>query len=146
MSSNPYVPPSGPNENRNPSAHVNAPAIALMVVSSIAIAMGLLGLVGDVLLISSGAVAALEEMNDRPVSEYTTTSIRMIWGIGLIIASTFILFGAIKMKNRRSYAIARAAAIVAMLPLVGPCCILGIPFGIWAFITLGKPGVRQSFS
>jgi len=49
------------------------------------------------------------------------------------------------MRNLKKYEIARAATIVAMVPLLGPCCIVGIPFGIWAFMALGKPGVRNAF-
>ena len=37
------------------------------------------------------------------------------------------------MRNLKNYGQARAAAVVAMIPLLGPCCLLGIPFGIWAF-------------
>jgi hypothetical protein len=47
------------------------------------------------------------------------------------------------MKN---YSLARSAAIVAVIPLIGPCCVLGIPFGIWALVALGKPGVQEAFS
>jgi hypothetical protein len=117
----------------------------LIVVSLIAIVSGSLGLVMDGFLIVSGAVARLEEVNDGPVSEYTQITIRSIWGVVLVFASAFVLYGAIQMRNLKSYGTARAAAIVAMIPLLGPCCILGIPFGIWAFIALGQPGVRNAF-
>ena len=70
---------------------------------------------------------------------------RVIWGILLLVASSFVLLGAIRMKNLKSHGIAKAAAIVAVVPLVGPCCLLGIPFGVWALITLEKPEVRNAF-
>lgn len=145
--SNPYSSPSSNNPSHNSTAKgaVSAPAIALMVVSIIAIVLGLLGLVGDVFLILSGAIERLEENNTGPVSKYTTVMIRTAWGILLVIASTFVLYGAVQMKSLTNYSIAKAAAIVAMIPMLGPCCVLGIPFGIWAIIVLGKPEVRDAF-
>jgi hypothetical protein len=129
------------------SAHslVRAPAIALITVASIALVFGILGLLGDVVLIASGAIAELEARNEGPISKETTVAVRMIWGILLLVASSFVLFGAIAMKNLKRHGIAKAAAIVAMVPLVGPCCLLGIPFGVWALITLEKPAVRKAF-
>jgi len=146
--SNPYSSPLEQGQSRVPfhDGQVKGPAIALIVVSSIALFFGLLGLAGDAFMIATGFVDRLEAMNEDPVSEYTQITIRIIWGIILIIASMFVLYGAIKMNNRKSFQVARAASIVAMIPMVGPCCILGIPFGIWAFVTLGKPGVKESFS
>lgn len=144
--SNPYSSPNQPDRAPNVSAHIDAPAIALIVVSSIAIAIGLLSLAGDIFFLVSGLVDDLEAINQGPISERTQIIFRMIWGIVLIVASCFVLFGSIKMKQRKSFATAKAASIVALIPLIGPCCILGIPFGIWALIALGKPGVRQSFS
>lgn len=143
--SNPYESPVLYQEDRNAKAIVQGPAIALIVVSSIAILLGLLALGLDIVLIAVGAIERLEAMNEGPISKYTQIAIRSIWGVALIIASSFVLYGAIQMRNLEKYEIARAAAIVAMVPLLGPCCIVGIPFGIWAFIALGKPGVRNAF-
>lgn len=39
----------------------------------------------------------------------------------------------------------RPAAILAMIPCVSPCCLLGLPLGIWALIVLLKPEVKAAF-
>lgn len=143
--SNPYQSPSHTSHSDSALEDVKGPAIALMVVASIAIAGGVLGLAGDVFLVLSGAVDRLEAMNDGPISEYTQITIRTVWGILLLIASSFVFYGAMSMKNLTNLGMARGASIVAMIPLVGPCCILGIPFGLWAFVVLGKPHVRDAF-
>ena len=103
-----------------------------MVVSIIALGLGVLGLVLDVVLMA---------VNGQDLE----LIIRSIWGVALLLASSFVLFGAIKMKNMTDYGLARAAAIVAMIPCVGPCCLLGIPFGIWALVVLGKQHVKDAF-
>lgn len=127
-------------------ASLQGPAISLIVVAIIAIAVGMIALGVDVLLLASGAVERLEEMNRGGISKYTQILIRSVWGVILMIASVFVLYGGIQMKNLRNYGVARTAAIVACIPLLGPCCLLGIPFGIWAFIALGKPGVEAAFT
>jgi hypothetical protein len=56
----------------------------------------------------------------------------------------FVLGGAYQMLNLRNYGVAMASAIVAMLPCSG-CCLLGLPFGIWALVVLNKQEVREAF-
>src|SRR5205807_7261566 len=59
-------------------------------------------------------------------------------GIGVLI-----IVGAQRMKNLQSHGMAMAASIVAMIPCISPCCLLGLPFGIWALIILLKPEVKN---
>ena len=143
--SNPYQSPSGSGPSDIAAVEIKGPAIALMVVSLIAIATGTFGLIGDAFLLMAGVVGELEDRNQGPISEYTQITIRIIWGIILLIASAFVFYGSLKMKNMRDYGTAKTAAIIAMVPLLGPCCVLGIPFGIWAFTVLQKPHVRDAF-
>ncbi len=62
------------------------------------------------------------------------------------ISSIIIFIGALKMKNLRSRGWARASAILAMIPCVSGCCLLGLPFGIWALMVLGNEDVKRGFS
>jgi hypothetical protein len=75
----------------------------------------------------------------------------MAGGLGIvqsifgIILSTVILFGALKMKKLESYTFAIVATIIAMVPCISPCCIVGLPIGIWALLVLNKPEVKSAF-
>jgi len=60
--------------------------------------------------------------------------------------SILVLVGASKMQSLRSYEFAFAASIVALVPCLTPCCILGLPFGIWALVVLNKAEVKSQFS
>lgn len=135
------MPPGSP-----PTKEVAPPAIALMVVAIIALVAGVLGLLGDVVLILTGALARLEAVNDGPMSEYAQVAVRTLWGIVLLCVAGFVLYGSIQMKQLKKYNLAKAAAIVAVIPCLSPCCLLGIPFGIWAIIVLNKPAVRSAFT
>jgi hypothetical protein len=37
------------------------------------------------------------------------------------------------------------AAILALVPCTSPCCLAGIPAGIWALVVLAKPEVKAGF-
>jgi hypothetical protein len=67
--------------------------------------------------------------------------------IGTIVGlccSGFIILGAQKMKGLESYGLAIAASILAMLPC-GGCCLIGLPFGIWALVVLCDADVKAAF-
>ena len=132
--SNPYTTPTqaNPLQSHN-NDELKAPAMALIIVSIIALVLGGMALAFDIFLIAVQGVLEAELI------------VRSLWGLLLFMTSSFVLFGAIKMNNMTNYGVAKAAAIVAIVPLVSPCCLLGIPFGIWALVVLNKPHVRNSF-
>jgi hypothetical protein len=74
-------------------------------------------------------------------------------GIGFIIAqhalgvglAILVLAGGMKMRKLESFGLAMAASIIAIVPCFSPCCLLGIPFGIWALVVLNDPFVKSSF-
>ena len=69
----------------------------------------------------------------------------VVLGIIGILVSVVILLGAMKMKKLESYGLAMAASIIAMIPCFSPCCLLGLPIGIWAVVVLSKPEVKSAF-
>jgi phage FluMu protein Com len=62
-----------------------------------------------------------------------------------LILAIVVLIGALKMKSLENYALAMAVSIIAMIPCLGPCCLLGIPFGIWSLVVLLDPQVKAAF-
>jgi hypothetical protein len=62
-----------------------------------------------------------------------------------ILISGVILLGAVKMKRLENHGLAMAASILAMIPCLSPCCLIGMPIGIWAVVVLSKPEVRGAF-
>jgi hypothetical protein len=143
--SNPYQPPLFESRGPDPKDVVQGPATALIVVSSIAVGVGLVFLLINFYLITSGAAEKLDQLNRGQIPHTTKITVRVVWGAILVVASTFVLFGSIQMKKMKNYAFAKGAAIVSVIPCIGPCYILGLPFGIWALIVLGKPEVQDAF-
>ncbi len=66
-------------------------------------------------------------------------------GVIALILGIVVLIGAMKMKKLESYSFAMAAAIIAMIPCLSPCCLLGVPFGIWALVVLSDSSVKAAF-
>jgi len=57
-----------------------------------------------------------------------------------------MIFGALQMRQLKNWGLSLASAILVLLPCAGCCCLLGLPVGIWAIITLTKPEVKSAFS
>ncbi len=68
----------------------------------------------------------------------------MAIGLGGLALSGVVLFGAIKMMRLESYPAAVVASVLAMV--VTPGNLVGLPIGIWAFVTLISRDVRTAFT
>ena len=63
----------------------------------------------------------------------------------LVVLDIIVILGGIKMKGLQNRGLGMAAAIIAIIPCFYPCCVLGIPFGIWALVVLNDANVRTAF-
>lgn len=152
MSHNPYTPQSNspgqlPNQGGGASASskVKGPALGMLISTSVGMLLALLGLALNILGLSLFAVAA----DQAPTPEFASVVGQGVAGLiqGLIglIGGGVIIFGCIKMMKLQSYGFAFTTSILAMIPCISPCCLLGIPFGIWGLVVLNDPLVRNSF-
>ncbi|UCC38585.1 MAG: hypothetical protein JSV96_12220 [Candidatus Aminicenantes bacterium] len=64
--------------------------------------------------------------------------------VGLLVAA-FIIYASLKMKDLNQWGLCVAASILAMIPCVSPCCIIGLPVGIWCLVVLMRPEVKDAF-
>jgi len=136
----------GPTAYLMPAAQrVSAPATALMVTAILALIVQALGIILNlvVLAVPRFAVAVTQRHGGLPF--VIGSGYQLIPAVFGVAVSIFILIGAIKMKNLESHSFALASAIVAMIPCISPCCLLGLPFGIWALVVLNDSSVRAAF-
>jgi hypothetical protein len=122
---------------------VSGPAIGLIIAVSLSLGLLMLGLIFSVWLLVSGVA------NDLPepigMTKETQISIRIAINVLVQFVNVFVLFGAVRMKRLRSLNLARTACVLAMVPCFGPCCLLGLPFGIWGLVVLSDTNVQQAF-
>jgi hypothetical protein len=63
-----------------------------------------------------------------------------------LACNAFIFWAALQMRALKSWPLAMAGAIAAMIPLTTSiCCVAGLPLGIWALVVLNKPEVKAAF-
>jgi GYF domain 2 len=143
------APPLGVDNGAQEEAarKVKVPAIGLIIAASIS----LLEAVWSLLTINSTAekIQQVEQqLQDNPQAAQMVSQMAHLFSgpfgianfIFQIIIAILILIGAIKMLKLKSYEFSYAAAILSVLPCINPCCgwILGLIFGIWAMVILGK--------
>lgn len=147
---NPYLaptqygqPPPQPWAGVDPTAasRVSGPAVALIVTGALGIALQAVGIVGRLLQFRMG----MPPGGPPNMPMFFAPGVYVITGGITIALGIVVIVGAVKMKNLQSYAFAMTAAIIAMVPCVSPCCLLGLPFGIWALVVLSDAGVKAAF-
>ncbi len=117
-------------------------------------ANGLLFLAGFIFVLQALALASyLLQM--QPVAMQQPVPVGFRWMLEPQVAvlshlfgmamSALVFIGAYRMKRLRSHRLAEVAAVVAMIPCISPCCLLGLPFGIWAILVLEDPSVKAAF-
>jgi GYF domain 2 len=135
--------PSFPAPASAAAALVAGPAIGLIVT---AILGGLVQMVSLIrLLLVHNSMPVNSQMPGQAWVAMLSGPIGVVMSIIAILMSVVILLGALKMKKLESYGLAMTASILAMIPCLSPCCVIGLPIGIWALVVLSKPEVKSAF-
>jgi hypothetical protein len=166
---NPYepsgLPPVGPGPDSGLAASkVSGPAIALIVVGVVYVLMALFGLANSTRMLMAGPGEVESQLTEEQRQQFEQLksqgidimkivqagggTMGLVFSILHAAVAGAIIVGAQKMKNLQSRGMAMTAAILAMIPCLTPsvCCILGLPMGIWALVTLNDPVVKSSFT
>jgi hypothetical protein len=151
-------PPLAPAGNGGRDAallRVKSPAVGLKVTAILNLILGLWSLVDKIFYRPNLQQfnSEMQQLNNPQMQEFMQKLVNIADGpFGMVnvlfelAMSVLILIGAGRMQSLRSYEFAFTAAILAMIPCLTPCCILGLPFGIWALVALNKPEVKSHFS
>lgn len=129
---------------------VSGPAIGLMITAVLGALASLVGIVMSVLGVSMSSMQNFNANGQNAemmrVMQMFAGTLGIVFRIVGILVCVFIFFGALKMKKLENYGLCMGASIVAMIPCISPCCLIGLPIGIWALVVLSKPEVKSSFS
>jgi hypothetical protein len=129
---------SGGGDRAAALSAVKGPAICMMIA-------GILGLLFSILSFFAPAMLAemAKNMEGVSVEQIQATSSPLLNGLFLVV-NIVIILGALKLKNLESKGLAMVAAILSMINIGNCCCILGLPFGIWALVAMNKPAVKAA--
>jgi hypothetical protein len=122
---------------------LSGPVMGLLAVAGVGIFIQLIGLAINLLGAGVGAVSG--ESGEEKLQAMASGVGGIIGGIIGIAMGALIIYGAMKMKKLENYGLAMAVAVIAMLPCISPCCVIGLPVGIWALTVLVKPEVKSAF-
>jgi hypothetical protein len=144
----------GPRGGGYARERVNAPATGLLVTGILGIVAQIAGLVYNLAIApqleaavrrqTGGGRPGMPAGNEQLMALITGPIAIISAALGIAIA-VLILVGATRMKNLQSYGLVMAASILAMVPCVSPCCLVGLPIGIWALTVLNDPEVKAAF-
>ena len=155
---NPYSAPglvnagqtASPVSGVHPSDRVSGPAIGIMVTSVIGLVVAALSLILNLFgagIGAAGMMGAFGGAGDLEDAGFTFVQMvsSVLQAIAGLVVGVVCLFGANKMRNLESYKLAMASSVLIMVPCISPCCILGLPFGIWGLVVLNDSIVKAAF-
>lgn len=125
---------------------LKGPAIGLIVAGSVNGMVSLLALLGGLFRLGGGMGPETVPSDEAERFGYYAGTFGS-YGIALLslIVAPLVVYGAVQMMSGRKYALARASAILSVVPLTSCCFVVGIPLGIWALVVLAKPEVKALF-
>lgn len=126
---------------------MRGPALALKIMSILSLIVVVLSFIAHILMLL-GVHLQLPHLNSAAMNQQLTRANMILYIIGDIIGAVLAVIvwtGASKMQALKNHAFAVTASILAMLPCT-PCCVIGLPFGIWALVMLNKPEVKSHFT
>lgn len=95
------------------------------------------------------------DMGDPQLQEFMEQWMKMagdagpaaiLFNIIAILRDAFLIFAFTRLQAMNMWGVALAGAIISVIPCIGsPCCVCGVPFGIWALVVLNDPAVRAAF-
>jgi hypothetical protein len=124
------------------ASQVNGPATGLIVVAVLGFLLQAVALAFN--FVGKSILASRATPGDAWASMFSG-SLGVASNVVGILVSGVILFGGIKMKKLENYGLVMTASVIAMIPCISPCCIVGLPIGIWAMVVLSKPEVKSAF-
>ena len=130
----------------DPKMQVSGPSIGLLVTGIVGGIFSFLGLIMSFMGTSISSIMAdrFEDFDDRYTQIYEGAAGIASSLIGILVAA-FIIYAALKMKELNQYGLCMVASILAMIPCISPCCVIGLPIGIWCLVILTKPEIKEAF-
>jgi len=127
----------------DPAAQVSGPSVGLIITGVIGALLSLFVLIALGIGMSMSSLFAGRDFGWYE-DLYSGAFVMGSSFLGLLV-SIFIIYAALKMKDLKQWNLAVVASVLAMIPCIGPCCIIGLPVGIWSLVVIMRPDVKTAF-
>lgn len=141
----PPLPPSFTNPRIGDpriAERVETPAVCLMLLGGLGILSPLTQILATALRIS--LLPGLVLGGRFPLTPLVASG-QLAFSLHALALAALILYGGWSMYRLERLGWARGAAILALIPCLSPCCLVGIPLGVWALVVLAEPPVAAAF-
>jgi hypothetical protein len=125
------------------SDQVSGPSVGLLITGILGAVLSFIGLIASLFRPGIESIKAQEFIGEYARIAQGAASVAFCF-VGLLVAG-FIIYASLKMKELTQWGLCVAASIIAMIPCISPCCIVGLPIGIWCLVVLTKPEVKTAF-
>jgi hypothetical protein len=126
-----------------PAQRISAPATALLITGVLGLCIQTLGVLYCLAQMTLGFHIANQGPEMAPLM--VSTGLNLFFGSIGVVVSIVVIVGAMKMKKLENYSLAMVTAVISTIPCLSPCCVLGLPFGIWAMVVLNENSVKAAF-
>ena len=138
---------------------VSGPAIGLIVVgilSMLSIVLGVIQYPGldaqfdeNIKQIEDGNLPNDQKQQQidmmKQIRDAMKVALPILWVV-VGVQSVITLIAGLKLKNLTGRGWVITGSILSMIPCTSGCCLLGLVFGIWALVALGKPDVKAAYA
>jgi hypothetical protein len=73
------------------------------------------------------------------------SAVIVLWGVVCLLCGILTMIGGLLMKGLRGYSLALTCSALTVVPCTAPCCLAGVPIGIWSLVVLSRSEVRAAF-
>jgi hypothetical protein len=146
------------SETTQPAERVRAPGIMLAIYGGLGVLYQIFSIVSALIdmpfqrMIQEKMMSQGGQPPPPEVEEFLNSglfgamnAIGIVFALFFMATAAFTLWGGLQMLKLRHHGACMGAAIVAMLPCLGCCCVIGLPLGIWAVMVLNRADVRSAF-
>ena len=127
----------------DPRSRLSGPATGLLVTGIVGGVISLTSLITG--FFSAGLIPYMDdEFSEKMEGMFQASYMTASSLVGILIAA-FLIYVSTKMREPSQYGLCIAASVLAMVPCVSPCCIIGLPIGIWCLVVLTKPEIKAAF-
>jgi hypothetical protein len=124
---------------------VSLPAIFLIIVGCLGLGMSVLNITIELMGLNNDNPFQFNKPNPNDPNAKAAENVgKVIGGVVQVLWSLIVFFGGVQMKGLKSRGFVFFSCIWAMLPC-NLCCLLGLPFGIWALVVVNDPVVKRGF-
>ena len=127
----------------DPRSRLSRPATGLLVTGIVGGVISLTSFIAG--FFSSSLIPYMEdEFSEKMEGMFQASYMTASSLVGILIAA-FLIYVSTKMREPSQDGLCIVASVLAMIPCVSPCCIIGLPIGIWCLVVLTKPEIKAAF-